>query len=220
MQTKKILYERENSSMRKLKINKTMLGIFTASIILSSTACNNNKKENCDIEFKHAHKYESVQGFTTYKISEKEEIDGLFRKKESKKVTKEIEKISKFGLLKISDNLDKIYESLKKDNPYVEYQYKYEIEVIVGVIPIPVKEFRYKYTTNQNHSNLTGVVRDVSYQYKAYKLSKNKNGKDILIESGLVNNLLEIKDEYPYFKLDDYKQKVYKKRIGHEKVLR
>ena len=53
------------------------------------------------------------------------------------------------------------------------------------------------------------MVRDVNYKYRAYKIVTNKKGKQKLEESELVDDITTIKDEYPYFKLSDYKEKVY-----------
>ena len=69
-----------------------------------------------------------------------------------------------------------------------------------------------------NNGILTGIVRDVKYQYKAYKVVTNEKGKQGLQESELVDNILAIKDEYPYFKLSDYKEKVYSAPYKLEKV--
>ncbi len=60
------------------------------------------------------------------------------------------------------------------------------------------------------------MVRDVYYLYQGYKM-EYVNGKIKLTSSGLVNNLEEIKEEYPYFNLKDYRQKTYSTPYANDK---
>lgn len=50
------------------------------------------------------------------------------------------------------------------------------------------------------------------FKYRGYKIGKDEDGNLCIFSSGLVDNLLDIKEEYPYFKISDYKEKVYSKK--------
>lgn len=108
------------------------------------------------------------------------------------------------------------------DLPYVEYEYKYTyyVPMRVGKITVSSPRTGRRFTTDLNHERLTGYIRDVDYKYQGYKIGENKRGKIVIIESDLVDDLTDIMDEYPYFKLSDYKQKVYSKKreMGKELI--
>lgn len=196
--------------MKKININQKTIGILSGLFILSfPSIAGCNKKINCDIETKHAHKYISAEDFTTYRISEYETESKLFRQNEYLEITDEIQLMDQFNLLKIEDNIDSIIEDTSKDIPYVEYEYSHVISNSSRKILTTISYTECDFTSDPTHSNLTGNIRDVDYQYKAYKLTTKENGNFSLQESELVDDLLSIKNEYPYFKLDDYKVKVY-----------
>lgn len=207
--------------MKKIKINKKMIGILSGTFILSSISLNGcNKKIDCDIEIEHAHKYISTEGFSTYKISEYEIQDKLFRQNEYLKITSEIELMNQFNLLKIEDNIDSIIEDTSNDLPHIEYeyQYRYSITQIISGIPITSWYNANGFTTDSHHANLTGNIYDIDYQYKAYKIITDEEGNPHLQESEPVDDLLSIKNNYPYFKLDDYKIKIYSDKYKLKKT--
>ncbi len=198
--------------MKNFKLTKKIASIYllSATITLSSlSGC--AKKMDCDIETEHAHKYVSEEGYFMYKDSEYETKDDMTWTDETIALNSEIETLDKFDLLKIDDNLEALEEDMSKDIPYIEYQYRYTYytRMKVGKTHITVPHTGRRYTTDKDHSRLTGKVRDVNYKYRAYKIVTNKKGKQKLKESELMDDITTIKDEYPYFKLSDYKEKVY-----------
>lgn len=122
--------------------------------------------------------------------------------------------MEQFTLIKTEDNLKALEEATKEDLPYTEYEYKYikwqSRKIGDSTYRYPVT--KYDFTDDKEHSNLTGYIRDVEYKYQGYRVGESKRGKGAIIESELVDNLNDIKEEYPYFKRSDYKQKVYSKK--------
>lgn len=200
--------------IKKLKIRKQILPFALAGTITLTTLSGCNKKMDCDIDYHHMHKYISEEGFETYKDSEYETNCDMNWTKEITKPNKEQKEMAKFDLLKIEDNKKALEKDTKNDLPYVVYEYKhrYSTPIRVGKITTYAWHTSYKLTTDANHSNLTGYVRDVSFKYRGYKIGKDEDGNLCIFSSGLVDNLLDIKEEYPYFKISDYKEKLYSKK--------
>lgn len=212
--------------MKKLNIKKNFIPIALAGTltVTSFTGCNISrvgKIVECDIEDEHIHKYVSEEGFETYKEGEYDENNGMFRTEETTVPNENLKTLSDFDLIKIKDNLNALETATKNDLPYIEYEYKYTYYVPIrsGKVTISSPRTGRKFTTDSEHSRLTGNVRDVEYRYKGYKIGQDKKGNTIIIESDLVTNLTDIMNEYPYFKLSDYKQKVYSKKRTMQKEL-
>lgn len=180
-----------------------------------------DKKMNCNIEEKHVHKYVSEEGFEMYKEGEYKENADMFWTKETKVLNEKLKTLSDFDLIKIEDNLKALENATNNDLPYIEYEYTYTyyVQRKVGKVTISSPHIGKNFTTNSQHSSLTGKIRDVEFKYKGYKIDQDKKGNTIIIESDLVNDLTTIMDEYPYFKLSDYKQKVYSKKRQMQKEL-
>ncbi len=208
--------------MKNLNIKTNFIPLALASTltlsVISNTGC--VKKMDCDIEKEHFHKYISEEGFETYMDSEYEKEEGMKWTQETISPKKELRVIDEFHLIKTEDNLEALEEATKNDLPYIEYEYKYtkvhsyKIGGKRHYRPVTKKSF----TEDSEHSRLTGYIRNVNYKYRGYRIGENKKGKTIIIESELVDNLSDIKEEYPYFKLSDYKQKVYSDKYEQEKV--
>ena len=198
--------------MKNFKLTKKIASIYllTTSIALTSlTGC--AKKMDCDVTYDHAHKYVSDEGFFTYKESEHETKNNMHWTDNISYINSEVEILDKFNLLKIKDNINVLEEEMSNDTPYIEYEYSYIYPTFIefGKPHISIFGTGYDFTTDKERSDLTGMVRDVNYKYRAYKIVTNKKGKQKLEESELVDDITTIKDEYPYFKLSDYKEKVY-----------
>ena len=209
--------------MKNLKLTKkiTSICLLSATITLSSlSGC--AKKMDCDIETEHAHKYVSEEGYFMYKDSEYETKDDMTWTDETIALNSEIETLDKFDLLKIDDNIEALEQEMSKDLPYIEYQYSYSYTTYIksGKILIPIHHTGYAYTTDKNHGRLTGKARDVNYKYRAYKIVTTKKGKQKIEESELVDDITTTKEEYPYFKLSDYKEKVYSDSYKLVKVMK
>lgn len=208
--------------MKNLKLTKKITGIclLSTTIAISSlSGC--AKKMDCDIETEHAHKYISEEGYFTYKDSEYEIKDDMSWTDEITDMNSEVEALDKFDLIKIDDNLEALEKEMSNDKPYIEYEYSYLYTTFIstGKSLIPISHTGYDYTTDKNYGSLTGYVRDVDYKYRSYKIITTKKGVQKIEESELVDDITTIKDEYPYFKLSDYKEKVYSKPYELGKVM-
>lgn len=211
--------------IKKLQIKKGIASLSLATILCSTTLSGCVKKIDCDKQGEHAHLYTTEdEKFKTYRSGEfsqlptshNENTINIYWKEEAIPLTEEIENMEKFCLFKISDNVETLKRREKKDKKkgYQEYQYlstKYRPKYRYGSYVPTIK-----YTTDKNHKKLTGMVRDVYYQYQGYKI-EYVNGKLNLISSGLVDSLEEIKEEYPYFNLKDYRQKSYSEPYANDK---
>ena len=208
--------------MQNLKLTKKFISIclLSTSITLSSlSGC--AKKMDCDIKTEHAHKYVSEEGYFMYKNSEYETQDDMTWTDETISLNSEITTLDKFNLLKIEDNIDTLEKEISKNSPYTEYQYSYPYTTYIraGKNLIPISNTGYAYTTNKNHDKkLTGKARNVSYKYKAYKIIITEDGTPKIEASELVDDITIIKDEYPYFKLSNYKEKVYSDSYELDKI--
>lgn len=207
--------------MKNLKVKKVFVPFALAGtlVVTSLTGC--GKKMDCDIEDEHMHKYVSEEGFETYKEGEYEENSGMMWTEETVTPNKQLETISDFDLIRIDENIDALEVATKNDLPYIEYEYVYTYltPIRVGKITTMVSHTAHDFTTDKEDDRLTGYIRDVNYKYQGYKIGEDKKGESVIIESDLVDDLTDIMDEYPYFKLSDYKQKVYSEKREMEKEL-
>lgn len=169
------------------------------------------RKMNCAIKKEHLHKYVSEEGFVTYKEGELLENSEMFWTPETIETNEELVLMSKFDLLKIDDNIDALETATKNDLPYKEYEYMYtsHTPVKVGKVTTMISHTHYDFTTDRTDYRVTGNARDVDYKYVGYRIGKNKEGKTALFKSKAVDDLMAIKDKYPYFKISNYKMKVY-----------
>ena len=197
------------------KIN-SLRGVALALALVSPfalTGC--GKKADCDINERHAHMYRSNLGHVRYIEDEHLRYDGYDRCDDYIIIDGE-EDLYKFlkkkDLMRIDDNLEIVKNTQDSNEDYTEYRYKYTY-----MQPIPhtrkigkttstyftyIPRTRYSWTSDPNHSKLTGETRICHHVYVAYKVVKNDKGKYVLIPSEYVEDLTQIKDEYPYIKKD------------------
>lgn len=197
--------------MNKLNITKKLVAlVLSGTTIFALAGC--SKKMDCDVQGEHAHRYVSVDGFEGYLKSEYETLDdGLLHWSDTTgEVNDEVNTMTKFDLLKIEDNLEEIEEDTKNDLPFIEYEYKHSYTSMIpaGKVMVPVRHTDYRFSDDPNVSNATGKIRDVEYKYKGYRVGVNTDGELELQESPLVDCLEDIKDDYPYFRVSDFKQQV------------
>ena len=189
----------------KLNINKEMLKVFGGTIAftvcLSLGARKIVDKYMCHIDVDHAHKYTAIGGMERYTLSENTIYELMLKSKDVKYINSSekelIDFLDKYDLYVIEDNIDKIKERLGWQKDFTEYQKDIETVDKDGK---KVKTTRW--TTNSYKNN--GNARDCYYVYEAYKVV-DENGELKLERSGPVSNILDIKDEYPYVKLNYYK---------------
>lgn len=214
--------------IKKLQVKKGIASLSLATILCSTTLSGCVKKMNCNKQGEHAHLYTTEnQKYKTYRGSELNELPtshndntiNIYWNEETIPLTDEIENMEKFCLFKMEDNIDTLKKREKKDKKMVYQEYQY----------VPLFDYSYRinkhgyvdydevlYTTDANHKNLTGMVRDVYHQYRGYKI-ETANGKTKLVSSEWVDSLEEIKEEYPYFNLQDYRKKAYSTPYANSK---
>ena len=71
--------------------------------------------------------------------------------------------------------------------------------------------------TDIDDGELTGNMRDCHHMYYGYRVTRNKNGKLRLERSPLVDDILTIKNEYPYIK-EKFVDVVYSDPIEYQTV--
>lgn len=211
--------------MNKETLTKTQellkrLGALALSGVLLITplsAC--GKKMDCSYKGEHAHKYVNDEGFITYQNSDYEFEEGFGWTSEVVDYTDEMKLLDDHNLLKIEDNKELLEKLISQNNLFIEYEYEY-----MWMMPIPHYSFNGKtttvyytyismwdedFTTDPNHSDLTGRIRESDYKYYGYKIITDEKGKPKIVRSELVDNLFDIAGEYPYFSLGDYVQIIH-----------
>jgi hypothetical protein len=180
------------------------------------------KDAPCDIDAPHAHRYVNKYGFTKYIESERPKLKGYIRQDDYIYLDKEkqelLSTLNKYKLLRINDNIDKIKSDQKRNKGFYEYRYEHEelntYPVIEGtgknqtVTLKQVWETEYDWTRDINHDGLTGYRRYCDYDYYSYNISKDEKGRTVLIGPPETNDIISVKDEYPYI-AEDYYELVY-----------
>lgn len=185
----------------KLHINKEILKVFGGSlaftIVLSIGARQLNKKFTCQIEELHAHRYTAIGGLERYAISDSTIYELMLKSRKDIKYLSEddatlINYLDNNDLFIIDENLEKIKKDLEDKKDFTEYEHDVEKTDKLG------KKYKDKYWS-RDYLNCNGNARDCYYIYEAYKIENNQ-----LIKSNKVDNILDIKDEYPYIKINYY----------------
>lgn len=154
-----------------------------------------------------------------YKESEYEFQEGFTWTSEVVDNTREVKLLDDHNILKIEDNKKLLENLISNNTPFIEYEYTYTwwmaiphyhsngdyTYVTYTYIPMTSEDF----TTDPNHSNLTGRIREANYKYYGYTIVTDENGKSKAVRSQLLDNLLDVKSECPYFSLSDYTQIIY-----------
>lgn len=208
--------------MKNLKIYQKCIA-FLSAVAIASTLTGCAKKMKCNIIYGHAHKYISSTRVTTYRDSEREKIGDLTWTDETTILNQDITDMTKFNLVSIAGNQNYLSEQMEKNIPHTVYQYSYiyfmprttyKTSVVNGkIVSTPqttiVPMIHYAWTTDENHSGLTGYMKDVTYKYYGYKTYVDDKGKTRVMKSELVDDIFNISREYPYFKLNDFYTEEY-----------
>ena len=196
-----------------------LLAITAVVLTLSTSFSGCVKNVDCDVDVLHAHKYvHKTSSFCKYVSSEKEYLYDFYRTDDYVAVDKEkkefLDYLNDHNLYNILENEEVISKFTKAQDDFLEYEYEYEADdsmVIVSTIDdmitttvIPGTVTKKAWTTDRNHEDLTGNIRMGHYLYQAYKISKNEKGKYVETKSKYVDNLDEIRENYPYIKSDFY----------------
>lgn len=199
---------KKNDNKIKVK-NAIICGLTILSLCLFSGCA---KNVDCSIEDLHAHVYTNEASFSRHVISEREHIGEFFRTDDYVIIDKQMSDLIEFendeGLFKIEENLDTIQGIVSVKEDYTEYRYSYITLVSVPHVVstgkgttvtythVPVT--KYSWTSDANHPRLTGEQRTVHHMYKGCMVTKNKKGEFEIIESNLVENILDLPGEYEY----------------------
>lgn len=215
MKTKNLSVREENINNASHKGTK-LVALSLALLLTGTMASGCTKKMDCKVGTDHAHEYVSDDGFISYRNSENAVIGDSNWTNQYVPATDEINEMGKFGLFKIADNMEPLYEEIEGQVPYTEYEYKYSSFMMVGKVPITTTHKRW--TSDSEHSRLTGQMRDASYKYYGYRIGTDKKGNRILIKSEEVDDIFSIASEYSYFKPSDYHTTVYTEPYTKEQV--
>ena len=186
-------------------VTKETLKVFGGSlaftVCLSLGACKIADKFMCHISEEHAHNYTSLGGMHRYTLSENTIYELMLKSNDVKYINKEesdfIDFLDKYDLYIIEENIDIIKERLERQKDFTEYQIEVENTDKNGK-----KTKSTRWSTNSYKNN--GNARDCYYLYEAYKIIDD-NGELKVEKSDPVTNILDIKDEYPYVKINYYK---------------
>ena len=223
-----------STSRRKINMNKLKITdiaklkkVFSLSLtisMLSLTGCSSKNETGCNLQFEHAHRYVNEEtGFSLYATSEILYYESYTRKNKfssklsfmwtedytTKQEYLEDSEVSSNRKFLIKDNIDALYKDVEKNIPYIEYEYERTSHARIGGVVTSSKKLRY--TTDSNHKNLTGRIRDVNYQYIAFGNIKKEDGSTYWSYNKVdtIEELIENIDKYPYLKPDYYKEEKY-----------
>lgn len=162
------------------------------------------KNSDCNVPGFHLHKYTNGD-LTRFMVSERLRKNGYDWTSKTYPLEEKDRKLAKFiqrkKLLLIDYNKAYLKRLMKSNQDFVEYEYEYDEWWMCGTIGM--WKTKYDWTSDPNHSDLTGEVRQGHYRYQGYKIINNKIGGYKLVKSPLVDNIMLVKDEYPYFKVED-----------------
>lgn len=200
-----------------MKIRK--LNIFTGVLVpLTLVGC--AKKNECGTNGYHLHKYVKDNGLVRYEENEND-FDSLGFKKQDDYVL--VDKrdyapdLYKFeyenDLMLIDENIDYLYSfGTTYPTTFKEYEYAYnKTYTCFDENGVPSNKLYQclSWTTDSERNGLTGKSRDCYYEYRAYRIVREKDSKEYRVEaSDATTDILDIldnKDEYPYVKVNFYK---------------
>jgi hypothetical protein len=192
--------------------NKTKIfaAILAGSIFasgLTGFAYANATTMDCEVGDTHGHVYTSGTGYVTVLESEKQHVGDLFWTDNVVELTEEMALMQKYKLLKIEDNVEALNKEFIQNQSFTEYEYTYtyngRVTVKVGGAMVSKKRTRTSsdWSTDPDVLDATGRARDTNYQYYGYKLVEKENGSFELVRSELVDDIFDIANEYPYFKI-------------------
>ena len=186
---------------------------------------------DCNERGYHLHKYEK-DGLVRYFPKEKLKYRGYKWTKDFVYVNRDDEELVDFelrkGLIKISDNIDYLTSERENNNDFVQYEYSYTKNEVTytyqnnGKSSSPTPHFStrtvYDWAEKPDEDcDLTGYARTGHHMYVACKVERNNRGKLVLVKSPEVENLLDIKDEYPYIQEDHTVIKYEEYKMENEK---
>lgn len=203
------------NTKKLFSLKGTALALAAVSVV-SLSGC--GKRAECDIEGKHAHKYQDKAGYVRYIDQEYLSYEGYERHEDYKAIQGQEELynyLDRKDLISIKDNLDLIIETQEGHKDFKEYRHQYlyirrvsrpiMVGKVVTVMHRNVAEMRTSWTTHPEGKMLTGETRNCHYVYTAYKIEIDENGEYVLIPSPQVRDLAEVMEEFPYIKRNYYK---------------
>ncbi len=190
-------------------VGKKLLALLLIPFILSG--CAKSNKKDCDIPTDHVHKYTlntDKGSLTTYINSDelKYGIDNWTINDDYITITSEDKEFydAKDALFNGKDNWEYLYNFMASKHDYLEYYYEYETsEMYYDLIQ---EIYRSKKVTKKGWSvsphcvGATGYVRLCHYRFYGYKIVY-QDGEYKEVISPMVDDIREIIDEYPYFRV-------------------
>ncbi len=159
---------------------------------------------DCPIDGTHVHKYVCDDMLNRYYLCESDLMDNYTKTNEYLSVDKdELDKRifeAKHGLFRISENEEYI-KSISAMQHYKEYQCYHKTgdnpDDIVNVV------ITNSLDPKDDSITSTGLVRDVTTSYRAYKIVYDRYGQMIKIPSNYYASFADIPSKYEYFCVND-----------------
>ncbi|MBP5678691.1 MAG: hypothetical protein J6X28_02555 [Bacilli bacterium] len=170
----------------KLQLERGLLITLAATCALALTGC--SKKSNCKEKEYHVHRY--VKGnLVQYLHREDLDYDG-YHWTEGVYFTDPdfFEYMEQNKLLEVLANKEYIEQVQNSQSDYLEYEYQ--------------DKNTKGWTTDPTHPGLTGEVRNCHPMHFAYDVEKDENGNRKLVKSPLVENIIDVEEDYPMFTED------------------
>ena len=206
----------------------------SAAIILTASACSIFEKSECAEKTKHFHLFESDYGAVTIYDSEFLRMGNFYWTDTIIPYSAETKAAINLNLAPISENVDYILSFMETNYDGIEYEYTYETDEIdyynciaakhpysqVSIdvyldfegelktcvhIPVYKKVLKTTFSRLPNTDTLTGNATDATYRYIGYKIIWNEETKKYeALCSPETENLIDIAQEYPYMKLNNF----------------
>lgn len=195
--------------MNKTGIKLVKKSLACTFILLTLSGC--AKTVECNINGNHVHLYTNEdKTLSRYINSEKEYVGNLLRTETYLPMNQELENITENDLYIVSDNIEYLENIVSSYHPerqaYVYdyiygnyYGYRFGYNYLNGKYeysfgPISGYHWDYEWQNIALDEYTTDKVRDITYQYRFYKLNA-----DGTTSSKLFNSLEEVTGEYKYF---------------------
>lgn len=203
------------------KVGKiTAISLGTATIIAGSGYLISNyfRKSDCDIKERHFHVYQyKYDNIKTIYDSERINLHGYRWTDEivpySDSQAEKLDFLEKKKLVSIYTNQDFLADFMVNHQDYNEYEYEYKEREIDHYDdndkPVYRTVTKKAYSKDSEVSHKTGNARVVHTNYYAYKIETNDKGKKVEIKSELTDNIFDVMELYPYFKVNSFIEITY-----------
>lgn len=184
--------------MNNIEIKKQLLKLGLITLGLNSLGCAKNVE--CNVSDEHVHIYiDEDKNLEKYILGEKDHKGVFIRTDDYEKLNDELKVVCDNNLLLVSDNIGYITKTMGEYIPYREtyaYDYRYSYNFTTNSY-----DYHWSFDWDKIDMNkyTKDKVRDITYNYKLYKINKGTNK----IEYDYFDSLEEAPAEYKYFKVSD-----------------